>query len=102
MNYAKMYEYGKNCRTSLLLGKHLANMSYVHNHPPFLPVKSLDEVSLQIWQITQIFLPLDSSSINPREFLWASFEKGKLGEFSNEIEWNFCLFPAPPLGQLCQ
>ena len=71
--------------------------------PPFLPaVKSLDELSLQIWQITQIFLPLDSSSINPREFLWASFEKGRLGEFSNEIEWNFCLFPAPPLGQLCQ
>ena len=72
-----------------------SNTSYEDNRPPFL--KSLDEVSLQTLQITQIFLPLDSSSIIPGEFLWA-----KLRKFSNEIEWNFCLFPAPPLGQLCQ
>ena len=73
-------------------------MSFSHNRPPFLSVKSLDKVSLKIWQITQIFLPLDSSSITPhRNFL----EPPENENFSNEILFVPSSCPAVPISPIC-
>ena len=73
-------------------------MSFSHNRPPFLSVKSLDKVSLKIWQITQIFLPLDSSSITPhRNFL----EHPENENFSNEILFVPSSCPAVPISPIC-
>ena len=73
-------------------------MSFSHNRPPFLSVKSLDKVSLKIWQITQIFLPLDSSSITPhRNFL----EPPENEKFSNEILFVPSSCPAVPISPIC-